>query len=70
MVEAKTPRSALRITSPAALRRFTGRLLNQLRNSEITNESAAVQIKIAELMLKAILVQSPADAEAAEIEEI
>lgn len=48
----KTP--AIRLTSARQVRRFTGRLLAQLRRGELTVESATVQIKIAEVMLAAI----------------
>ena len=56
----KTRKSALRMATPAHVRRFSARLLNDLRNGELSNESAIVQVSIAEVLLKA-MAQQPED---------
>lgn len=64
------PRSALRITTAGHLRRFSARLLNQVRNADVTEESAVVQNEIAKTLLSCILAQSVAEQEAALMEEV
>jgi len=60
----------LRIVNSGQVRRYAARLLNELRNGEITNESAAVQVTIVNCLLEAMKDQRANGQAEPEFEEV